>query len=1147
MIIRLPNLTYPDCEICDCIDEDAQDYEDDPYAEQSSNLTQNNPSGLIYDFTNIYQYKNLETQTGSEICCPTSNDCNNDANFEDDPEICEAKVLAVQMSIGGSKIPPYSFGGVNVIDKDSPALPKRGWVSTSLPIAERINLFNAKSKFFQGTPGEGNNRIRVSFEPDLKPTSSQVLCHEDNVVIIVVDKNQISQYKPGQLLSFQDANLSKDVNVKNLVTGQTTTGVTQITVSFANSSPNGGNSTRNYSINLTGSTTTQAKFPMDIEYYQVIYTTPLVDMKTDSLNGGLNTNSFFGKVFSQASYLNRVRYNFGWDIDEFLAIAPYNVNKYPYEFMEDWQSLGVIVMVRGVDPHTPKIDIQYDISRIFGQPVGNKVIRGNFHLNIPIQGGYRCVRHQNVSNNNDTDEIGNNLFFPTYNNFNIEPQKFTGYNTNLHTYYVSLDATTYGSISVWIPGYGTGAEADPYKCGRGIIDNGTNGLIIFNSTVGNEDAINDWVNTPNVIGAVYTDVGGNGITPTTLPEHNGYMPNEKVEGCSYAHLSFWGIDYNNFGGGARAYGAQGIYHSRKYDSTNMFMNIQHSPQSRYVMRSDRLPTSTYDYVSGDNHMALQQNTGLSIFKISEDGTFASSGSFAGGGGFNGDSNGDNTPDDENPAFVNEVLESFTCGEQNSTLVPLGCYEYDAAQGTIYINDPDCFFKNPGNVEYFKNNCYQMVTKPLISIPVDVLTLTEWLSRIKIFFGLCQGVFRHMFTNSWINGTLFAFSFKNDRFFDTRYNRPYNKTCKDTVYFHRPTNNFFYRSSPYDNNGSFIGRDAPTPTLAGIFGYFGGNMKNLMFPTTLMDLGPRDEISKFLSQNASEEYEGYVVNKISTTSFNEIDEILNLFIISRLASTNFLQQFFGAGGASILSYFTREKSVTSYYSQPYDYNVKNKNMVDSDYAQLISINSEFGIVPFDIENYPSDPNTTQQETIFFNGQTAGGAIIGIFFSSYTQNRDFISPKRIIYNQSAPLAANSCNLNPIPIRDQQVPFYQWSIQNNGNIFGSQKGHWYTVGISNGVDNFHSFNYQSLDRLNSQSRFFMTQNQNQADFYKGYIYSVDSNGIITADPSFTDPNTIISNGDNVVTAGGPFFFYFGLNRGASAMDRFITKWVNTDNAVE
>jgi hypothetical protein len=431
--------------------------------------------------------------------------------------------------------------------------------------------------------------------------------------------------------------------------------------------------------------------------------------------------------------------------------------------------------------------------------------------------------------------------------------------------------------------------------------------------------------------------------------------------------------------------------------------------------------------------------------------------------------------------------------------------------------------------------------------VDFGSLLEWISRTKIMFGLCQGVFSHLFTNSWINGTLFAFSFRNLRLFDKN-NQPFNRTCEDTLYFHRPSNNFYYRSSPYNLNvNKFIGKDAPKPLLGK---YFGGNMKNLLFPTTIMDLGPRDEISKFLSQSLSQDYEGYIMNRFDSTTFNDIDEILNLFIISRLANTTFLQQFFNTGGADIFSYFTREKKVTSYYASPYHFNVRNKNMVDADYAQLISINSELGIVPFDTETYPSDPNTTQQESIYFNGSNqSSGAIVGIFFSSNTQLRDFITPKRIVYTDTLPVNKTNCSFGKLSVSDQEVPFYQWGIQNTESIiFGNQRNHWYTVGVD-GLDSFHKMRYQSLDRLLPQSRFFRTKNQNQTSFYKGYIYSVYSNGIINASSNnaqfntITPPPTVV---ENVITAGNPFYFYFGLNRGASSMDRFIQKWVDTDELV-
>ena len=1156
MIIRLPNLTYPDCEICDCIDEDAEDYEGDQYASQAAQLTKNAPAGTLFDFTNIFQYK---IPQGNNPPC-------SEEDWDDDPEVCQNRLNAIQVAIAGAGQPPYAYGGGNVFDPNSPTLPKKGWFSTGLPIAERVNLWNAKAKYFNNaTAGEGYNRIKVSFQPG----SNEF--HYDNVIIVFVDSNQLSQYQPGQLLAFQDSSLSQDLNVLSAATGVTSvTGLTQITLPYADFNDPTNTLYADYTINITGNTQTQFKFPMDIEYFQVIKTTTVGLMYQSGGNG----NGFIQRCLLQNVFMNYVnRSSFipwnltsGDELGDFLEFASYstgNNGQYPFQFIEGWPNIGILIMVRGVDPNTPKIPVKYEIGRLYGQNENFETVEGDFHPNIPIQGGYKCVRHNEISNNDDTDTNGQRLYFKTFNSLNIIPQNFQVFDNKLHQYYLKLDGSNYLQLPEYLPGYNNDSD---YLVGRGVVVN-SNGIAVINNEIfaintnglppnpgGPDLSSDDYRGSiyPNVFGQIRVDQGEDYLDPT-LASHifskDGYQRQEKVEGCSFSHLS-WGGLYTN-----KEYGVQGVYHSRKY--SNISTTIQHSPQGRYVMRSDRLPTSTYNFVNGDNHMALQQNTGFAIFKVSEDGTFASSGSFVGGGGYNGDDNGDNVTGDTNAGFVNEVLSSFTCGEDNSTLVPFGCYKYSTPEQTIYIDDIDtCTRKNPGNVQYFKNNCYQMVTKPIISIPVDVLTILEWLSRAKVFFGLCQGVFRHMFTNSWINGTLFAFSFKNDRFFDTRYNRPYNKTCEETVYFHRPTNNFFYRSSPFKEGtfDGFIGRETFRP---GLGRYYGGNMKNLMFPTTIMDLGPRDEISKFLNQSASEEYEGYIVNKIPSTTFNEIDDILNLFVISRLANTNFLEQFFGVGGASILNYFTRERSVNQYYNSPFDFNVRNKNMVDADYAQMISINSEFGIVPFDEESYPQDPNTIQQETIYFNGdEGSGDAVVGIFFSSFTQNRDFISPKRIVYSPTASLNANNCNLNPIPVRDQLVPFYQWAIpQNNetANIFGTQKGHWYTVGLGGqgGTEFFHNHKYQSLDRLTSQSRFFRTTNPNQSDYYKGYIYSVDLfTDIITADPTFTDAETYETSAfgpENVVTAGGPFFFYFGLNRGASAMDRFITKWVDTETTVD
>jgi len=35
-------------------------------------------------------------------------------------------------------------------------------------------------------------------------------------------------------------------------------------------------------------------------------------------------------------------------------------------------------------------------------------------------------------------------------------------------------------------------------------------------------------------------------------------------------------------------------------------------------------------------------------------------------------------------------------------------------------------------------------------------------------------------------------------------------------------------------------------------------------------------------------------------------------------------------------------------------------------------------------------------------------------------------------------------------------------------------------------------------------------------------------------------------LITVGAPFHFYFGLRRGASAFDKFRTKWINTSKVI-
>ena len=374
----------------------------------------------------------------------------------------------------------------------------------------------------------------------------------------------------------------------------------------------------------------------------------------------------------------------------------------------------------------------------------------------------------------------------------------------------------------------------------------------------------------------------------------------------------------------------------------------------------------------------------------------------------------------------------------------------------------------------------------------------------------------------------AYSFHNDVTYSSPFgnqpNQANSEFCTDTLVLH-PTNNFYYRSSPYkDSNGTFIGKDRPSSSS--FANAQGDNFYYLLTPTTLMDLGPRSSYLQELVM--SDDYDGYVVNKLATTTYGNVTEILNLLIISRLINKSFIDQ---------MLVFLVGSNITAYFSR-----VKYK--VDGDYAQLISINSELGVAPFESLNYPDNP-PPQQSPIYWNGFNSDSTVIGIFFSSDTQTRDFITPKRTIVDDTVP-ANVQCAFSYFDVFSQQVPFYQWEIKelsSNPSIFGREDNGWNSSPIING--GFLSSNYQSMDRISAASRYFRGTaiNSSQNKYYKGYIYAVNSLGQIDESIGNWDRNNPERDS---VTVGAPFYFYFGLKKGASAFDRFTTKWIDTTTFV-
>ena len=116
--------------------------------------------------------------------------------------------------------------------------------------------------------------------------------------------------------------------------------------------------------------------------------------------------------------------------------------------------------------------------------------------------------------------------------------------------------------------------------------------------------------------------------------------------------------------------------------------------------------------------------------------------------------------------------------------------------------------------------------------------------------------------------------------------------------------------------------------------------------------------------------------------------------------------------------------------------------------------------------------------------------------------------------------------IPVnKSQEVPMYKWESKETSSIFGNDENDWYTdLDTASGM---FSTKYQGMDF--NQTPYFWADNGPNT----GYLFNYDSNGV-TPNPSWPAGNSTKS------VVGAPYHFYFGLNKGKSAINRYITKYV-------
>ena len=554
-------------------------------------------------------------------------------------------------------------------------------------------------------------------------------------------------------------------------------------------------------------------------------------------------------------------------------------------------------------------------------------------------------------------------------------------------------------------------------------------------------------------------------------------------------------------GGSFMYGTptSGYYFTKIYPTSSI---ISMTDSDRIVMRSDRLPSGDLLKTYLNNTLLLQQNNNMNIYSFTETEVISTGPTL-----FNPSYGGGDGLSDENA--YNSVLNSFTC----NGIAQLKCYEGVGLGLTVSI---PC--KNSDSVE---NGCYIFVKKPLKGLGSDMRLMDEYIYRFRFNYGLCQGVLSNVFNNNWINGNLYAYPFKVDTIFGSNNKVKLRKYPKNLVVLHEETNNFYYRSSPYDEStNSFIGSTGNQPSS-------GGNQRNLKTPTTILNMGPREAFLKEISLNNN--FDGYNMIKMPQTTYKDLSEMINFFSIIRLTDADgFLKKMFG-------------NQITRLFS-------RSGRKVDADFAQSSAINSQIGVIPFDADFYTTSGTSIGTGIDFsviaakFQGTVpvaAGGGtsnmiMMGIYFSSSTEDmqiRDYITPGRVIRYDTG---ANTFVYDYTPIKSQVVPNYRWNINPGSSIFGSQTNEWATDGVS-----IEALPFQKMERFNDKFPVGATGSYDGPDAYnaRGYLFSVSNltatggNAIYQLTPA-TNPNPALG--------GAPWYFYFGVKKGATAINKFYTAYI-------
>ena len=339
-------------------------------------------------------------------------------------------------------------------------------------------------------------------------------------------------------------------------------------------------------------------------------------------------------------------------------------------------------------------------------------------------------------------------------------------------------------------------------------------------------------------------------------------------------------------------------------------------------------------------------------------------------------------------------------EQN---VPLSRYPYNNGDYNREIRDFSCgrwsygggFITDSARSEFY-NGVFYIVPGTQNSQRLTKV-INEYYRRKRVGKMFCGGIVNYGFMDSWLSGSLYFFQFKAKGVTNAiaKGNEKLIKYCRTLVRFvGNNVNRFYYRSAKF-SNGYFVPR-------------------YLNRATTFVDLGPRDEFIKEICVDRTLDPNCSVSRSIGPTSYQDLGDLIGLAI-------NYKMDIMGTDG-NLNMFFTNKGFQTK---------LNLGDVFDGDILQLVSVNNEVGIDPFDLDNSKYiayqfnvlDPEMYPQ--VFKNGNAKYGPLPVTFDLKEDGER-----VRSCLNEPSHIGYDGIQVQGrLTESSQPVPFYLWDKGGSG----------------------------------------------------------------------------------------------------------------------